>query len=288
MPSQHNIPIVLLAGVTYFPGLLALLMSLEINSGLSSDQEIIILQGELFTNEEKEIIRGFEFKFTFLDVRELGSVNDSKLSFFDITGIQPFPISYCWFRKTFDKFFLFKMEGWKKIIFIDADMLCMDNITEMLDFKPLAVTPEFGEKPPEPVEDFGGNFSFCTGFMVLEPNEDDYRGMIKLLAERGPEIFKKYPTGDQAIINHYFYKHYPDKINMLEQKWGITNRMGISAPELMGERPKLLHYLGNKPWNIPKKPEHRLEKLWWHYFILAGKKLGGQVFAEQVAKPIPS
>jgi len=160
----------------------------------------------------------------------------------------------------------------------------MDDVREMIEFKPLAVTPEFGVKPPEPIEEFGGKLGFCTGFMVLEPNKDDYCGMIELLAEKGPEIFNKFPTGDQAIINHYFYKHHPDKVNMLEQKWGITNRMILSAPDLIQKRPKFLHYLGIKPWHGICKGEHKLEKLWRHYFLMAGAKIEGPAFKDKLKK----
>jgi lipopolysaccharide biosynthesis glycosyltransferase len=284
MPSQHKVPIVLVTDIAYIPGLLAFLMSLEVNSGLPADQEIIVLEVEQLNNQEREIIKRFNYKISCLDVRELGNAKDFKLSFFDLADIAPFPFTYFWFRRTFVKFFLFRMTDYEKIIFMDVDMLCMDDITEVVDFRPLAAAPEFGRDDPLPVKELGRNLSFCTGFMVLEPQEDDYQGILGTLRSKGPELLKKFPTGDQAIINHYFYKHKPTAVNLVDQKWGITNRMTTSAPKLMEERPKLLHYLGIKPWMGDGSHELKLDKLWWHYFVLAGRKIGGKAFEDKLER----
>lgn len=287
MQYQNKIPIVLITDLAYIPGLLALLMSFEINSGLSENQEIIVLEVEQFNDQEREIIKGFNYNISCLDIRELGNAKDFKLSFFDFANVAPFPFTYFWFRRTFIKFFLFRMTDYEKIIFMDVDMLCMDDITEMVNFRPLSVAPEFGKNAPKPIEELGGKLAFCTGFMVLEPNEDDYQGMMEVLANQGPKLLKKFPTGDQTIINYHFYKHKPTMVNLIDQKWGITNRMTVSAPELISERPKLMHYLGIKPWDKPnQKPadRHKLERLWWHYFVLAGRKIGGQTFEAHLKK----
>jgi len=273
-----------MADLQYFPGLIGLLYSFQKNSGLNEDQEIIIIYEQPYNQKEEEILRGFGYNVSFKDLRDLGDTSEFNLDFYDLANIGPFPWIYTWFRNTLKKLFLFRLTGFKKLIYLDVDMLVMDDITEMFEFEPLSAPREFGKEIPRPKEEFNGNYSICTGFMVLEPKEEYYQGLLKVVNENAMDAFLQSPTGDQAIVNWYFYKNHPEKIHMLSDEWGINTRMKETAPEMLEKRPKIIHYLGQKPWFKTEKTDSKLDNLWWSYFIETGFAIKGIDFENKVRR----
>lgn len=135
----------------------------------------------------------------------------------------------------YSKFRLWQLTMYKKIIFIDADLLVLRNIDFLFELPEISATGNDGTL-------------FNSGVMVIEPSNCTYQ----LLMDRINEIVS-YNGGDQGYLNEVFtwWHRIPRRMNFLKHFWSNdtdefnekTRLFGADPPELY-----VLHYLGLKPW----------------------------------------
>ncbi|KAI3700229.1 hypothetical protein L2E82_44850 [Cichorium intybus] len=136
----------------------------------------------------------------------------------------------------YSKFRLWQLTDYKKIIFIDADLLILRNIDFLFGMPEITATGNNGTL-------------FNSGVMVIEPSNCTF----KLLMDHINEI-TSYNGGDQGYLNEMFtwWHRIPKSINFLKNFWigddeetkeKKTRLFGADPPELY-----VLHYLGLKPW----------------------------------------
>jgi lipopolysaccharide biosynthesis glycosyltransferase len=249
------IPILTMANLGFVPGVVALLQSLEDNGNLPNNQKIIIVELEPFTEDIRDRLRDFPFGIDFRDIKEFGQVDD----------VAPFKWFPCtikehmseWLNCIIQKLFMFKLTEYPKLLWIDCDIICLNDITEMYDMPPLSATKDAGIEIDRRVPEFGDNFMFNTGVMAFEPSLDLFNGIIEYSKEHFPSFAHVRPSGDQTMINAYYWAKQPEAVNIIEQKWNITWKIIARHPQyfyqLMDNDPKFLHFVGEKPWNVTPK-----------------------------------
>ena len=151
-------------------------------------------------------------------------------------------------NQTFFKLNIMRLTQFDKIIFVDADMLLLQNIDHLFSYPSLSATTGGKAAHPEYTE-------FNSGLLVVEPSEEIFEklmGCIELAVKR--KTARGLGYGDQDVFNEYysdwnqktechFSEIYNAEITYLDalmQSHGFKN-MGDVA---------VLHYFGKtKIWN---------------------------------------
>ncbi|KAI4316710.1 hypothetical protein L6164_024664 [Bauhinia variegata] len=136
----------------------------------------------------------------------------------------------------YSKFRLWQLTEYKKIIFIDSDIIVLRNLDILFHFPQMSAT--------------GNDQSiFNSGIMVIEPSNCTFN----ILMENREEIIS-YNGGDQGFLNEIFvwWHRFPRRVNFLKNFWSNTTLEASVKNGLFGsDPPKLyaIHYLGLKPWH---------------------------------------
>lgn len=155
---------------------------------------------------------------------------------------------------TLDKLQVFKLVNFEKVVFLDSDLLILQNIDELFEYKSFAGVCA-GKSYP-------GNESWDglnSGLMVVEPNLETFEGIFKLV----PAVFDEFndkalPLGDQDIIQRFIKDSWTSDLQLDEGynvfadylSYYITNlgySLGGDAKPI-----KVIHFIGKyKPWMRP-------------------------------------
>lgn len=155
----------------------------------------------------------------------------------------------CWNINPANRFSIFLLEGYKKIIFLDSDMICLSNIDELLDCNVL-----FGAVyHPHPdgygstnipshnelYKDFCHEKSFNAGLMVIDSTFLNKKVVNELIKISDQSCW----LGNQGPLNIFFNKH----VTLLPSNYFL------STPYITSNNfndIKFLHYGGSKkPWS---------------------------------------
>ena len=173
------------------------------------------------------------------------------------------PPEYQHWNNTFDKLLLWGLTEYDKIVFLDSDMMVMDNIDDLFE-KPRLTGVALGQQL------FNRN-QLNAGLIVIEPNEEICKQIISLI----PETVNKYITergfvGDEEVINNYI-PDWMDKPELhLHEGYNMVFRNMTAYHQLFnynyGENIKVIHFIGrhDKPW------KHHLWEVFYHivgYFL---------------------
>jgi glycogenin glucosyltransferase len=159
------------------------------------------------------------------------------------------------YNESFFKLFIFDMIEFSKLVFIDADMMVVNNIDHLFEFDHMT-SCDAGRLYP-------GNEDWVTlnsGLMVIVPDNKITYELLQLL--NGKNNF----VGDQDVINA-LYSDWPKNNKLhLSEKYNLNygwldyyvNTLGYS---LNGDEPiKVIHYTGRvKPW-MKKPPFFRVRR----------------------------
>eukprot|EP00249_Psilotum_nudum_P014092 c24662_g1_i1 orf=738-2681(+) len=135
----------------------------------------------------------------------------------------------------YSKFRLWQLTSYDKIIFIDADLLILQNIDFLFELPEISAT--------------GNNATlFNSGVMVIEPSNCTFQ----LLMDQIDKIVS-YNGGDQGFLNEVFtwWHRLPKHMNYLKHFWSNDTEELELKTQLFGADPAelyVLHYLGLKPW----------------------------------------
>lgn len=171
---------------------------------------------------------------------------------------------------TYSKLAIFGQEQYKKIVYLDADMLILRNIDELFQCKHMSATDDESilprKKDPR-------HLNLNSGLIVIEPSYVLYRDMIKKigiiknlkLLDNNTE--RPVNGSDQDFINAYYPEWPKQKELHLDRKYNIFNYhideynklFGFSIEN--GTRPiSVIHYASYlKPWNITEQEFNALK-----------------------------
>ncbi|KAJ4719485.1 Hexosyltransferase [Melia azedarach] len=167
----------------------------------------------------------------------------------------------------YSKLRVWQLIEYDKIIFIDSDLLVLENIDKFFYY------PELSAAANDKV-------LFNSGVMVIEPS----LCMFEHLMMKSFKV-SSYNGGDQGFVNEIFtwWHRLPSKINHLK----VFFRQGDEKHEV-GDDVYAIHYLGLKPWmcyrdydcNWDMVDRHRFasdsaHQKWWEVYDAMPKKLQG-------------
>ncbi|KAE8146427.1 putative capsule-associated protein CAP1 [Aspergillus avenaceus] len=154
---------------------------------------------------------------------------------------------------TFTKIELWKQTQYKRIVYIDCDVVAVRAPDELLTLE-----VDFAAAP-----DVGWPDCFNSGLMVLRPNMQDYYA-LKALAERGIS----FDGADQGLLNMHFRDWH--RLSFTYNCTPSANYQYIPAYKHFQSTISLVHFIGaQKPWNMPRQvspaesPYNQLLGRWW-------------------------
>ncbi|MFN3850390.1 MAG: glycosyltransferase family 8 protein [Spirosomataceae bacterium] len=174
------------------------------------------------------------------------------------------------FYTVFDKLNIYRLTEYEKIVYIDADILVVDNIDELFD-KPNGSAVNSGGLLP--------NFKHWThlnsGVLVVEPDQSIFEDMVAQIGKLPSE-----DGGDQGFLQSYFYNWPHQKHLHLDQGYNMFSGFLNHFNDLFGydfrqKKPeriiKAIHFWADfKPWVRGRDATQNLygleaeaNLLWW-------------------------
>ncbi|KAI0536700.1 nucleotide-diphospho-sugar transferase [Xylaria digitata] len=157
-------------------------------------------------------------------------------------------------HSAFTKINLWKQTQFRKIVYIDADVVAYRAPDELFN-----ITHPFSAAP-----DIGWPDLFNTGVMVLTPNMGDYYAMMAM-AERGISL----DGADQGLINTHFRNNY-NRISFAYNVTPSAHYQYIPAYRHFQSSINMIHFIGSdKPWfngrhaSIGSSPFDEMTGRWW-------------------------
>lgn len=176
---------------------------------------------------------------------------------------------------TFDKLFIFGITKYKKIVYLDSDMIVLKNIDELFDYDHMSAVIADKSYP--------GNQKWTklnSGLMVVEPNDflvDKLVAMIPIVSK------KKEYFGDQDVIQEYYPNWDSNPHLCLSESYNVFHgHCDYYLKNKIINEIKVIHFVGkSKPWLCGKrmiilKVLHMIIKARFkdvHLFVMALKKL---------------
>ena len=160
---------------------------------------------------------------------------------------------------TFDKVHLFGLHEFEKLVYVDSDMIVLDNMDELFDKPHMSAVPA-GLLVHKDWTRLNG------GLLVIEPEEKLADGIFAMLPQALAEVAAMGLTasGDQDLLNAY-YPHWRTTPELqLDQGYNMfqcyldvhIERHGFRLPHKFSKRSgeggqpiKIVHFIGaRKPW----------------------------------------
>ncbi|MCC8146258.1 MAG: hypothetical protein LIO93_07440 [Bacteroidales bacterium] len=147
---------------------------------------------------------------------------------------------------TFEKLSVFGLTDFDKIVFLDADMLILQNIDNLFELPHMSAVSA-GKM-------FPGNEHWVTlnsGLMVIEPS----LGLAERIMKTLDTWDRTLPVGDQDLI-HEYYKDWPqqEKLHLSEEYNCFYSYMHYYLANKILSQIKVVHFIGiKKPWMLSTK-----------------------------------
>ena len=252
----------------YLEGVLVLNENLK---KINSKYPLLCLINEKISERTRDILTFFGIKY-----KEIENIQYSGNSNFERYGNYGYNKDYL--KNTFDKLNIFSLVEYEKLVYLDSDLLILENIDNLFDCPHLSCP-----------KDLPFNITkYNSGVMVLEPNMNDFLALKESAVKADSEERK---ITDQDIINEYFL----DKIIPLDYGYnmvreisptyisyfdGVTKRlMERNAVGYFLENAlenKIIHYIGKiKPFMLTNGFDDDYSYLYQYYLniVRRGKNL---------------
>ena len=212
-----------------------------------------------------------------------------------------------WISKSYTKWRCLGLTQYKKVCFIDADMIMVENCDEIFERKPksvgLFVNPfAYGGKgkiPKHSMKNITPNDVRKTlprlsvvsaAFLVLTPDKKDLKEYIEYMKQNEPYGFPKVAMGQdeqsityfQSIVKNRDWGQLDYQYNGI--LWHLNNVYRIMRDKYV--HPKVIHYISDqKPHNIPRFEWPDLD-IWWQYAqdLVATGEVPGSIFGKDIEK----
>ncbi|MEB3341627.1 tetratricopeptide repeat protein [Okeania sp.] len=249
--------IIIAADYKFVKGIRALLYSLKTNSPSLLNHDVLLLTDEPYAFENNSFIKQNTSQIIEINTDNYSNIDTKKF------GWHPR------FVKSFYSFEAFKDWGYDVNIFLDADTLCLSNIDFLFQNKGYKIMAAL---------DIGINvfpriykcshYIINTGVMCIDKCLFQYYERLLEIASKGIS----YDGGDQGVINHLLYEQ-NIKVSYLHPKFNTLKRIYHHFPSIWAEiEPKIIHYVGDKPWNGSEGGYEKLEEIWRTYYNLSLNK----------------
>ncbi|KAI1812219.1 glycosyltransferase family 8 protein [Poronia punctata] len=225
---------------TYLPGALVLAHSLR-DAGTTKKLAALVTLDSLSTQAIAELQSVFDY---ILPVSRIRNAQPANLQLMNRTDL----------HSAFTKINLWKQTQFRKIVYIDADVVAYRAPDELFDI----------DHPFSAAPDIGWPDIFNTGVMVLTPNVGDYYAMMAM-AERGIS----FDGADQGLINIHFRNNY-NRISFTYNVTPSAHYQYVPAYRHFQSSINMVHFIGSdKPWSkgrnasIGNSPFDEMTGRWW-------------------------
>ncbi|KAG4031187.1 hypothetical protein MFRU_010g03120 [Monilinia fructicola] len=253
MASQgEDVYATLLLTDTYLPGALVLAHSLR-DAGTTKKIAVLVTTDSVTSESLAELERNFDYVIPVDRV-----VNQSPANL-DLMGRPDL-------HSTFTKITLWKQTQFRRIVYMDADMVALRAPDELF-----ALPDPFSAAP-----DIGWPDIFNTGLMVLNPNLGDYYA-LEAMARRGIS----FDGADQGLLN----MHFKNTFNRLSFTYNVTpsaHYQYLPAFHHFQSSISAAHFIGtDKPWKVGRQasigatPYHQMTGRWWAVYDKHYKQTSG-------------
>jgi glycogenin len=157
---------------------------------------------------------------------------------------------------TFTKIELWRQTQFKRIVYLDADMVALRAPNELL-----TLDTDFAAVP-----DIGWPDCFNSGMMVLNPNMADYYSLYAL-AQRGIS----FDGADQGLLNMHFRDW--QRLSFVYNCTPSGNYQYVPAYRHFQSSIAMVHFIGvDKPWTLGRDNKHNhgvygeLQGMWWSVY----------------------
>ena len=174
-------------------------------------------------------------------------------------------------KNCFTKFKIFDLTEYKKIIFLDSDILILKNIDHLFNCSHMTacIDGEYFNIWPEYLH-------FNAGCLVIEPSHKLYLNLLEYIDKIDHKKYGRQEViADQEILNFYF-KDWPNK-----QQLHLNKYYNIFAPYIQEEQVEdieknayFIHFIGRKPWKYFIKSTN---ETYSEYFYTKARELIGSV-----------
>ncbi|KAL3428112.1 glycosyl transferase family 8 [Phlyctema vagabunda] len=230
----------LLLNDSYLPGALVLAHSLR-DAGTTKKLAVLITADSISTECIAELDKLYDFV---IPVERI--VNETPANLF-LMGRGDL-------HSTFTKINLWKLVQFRKVVYLDADMVALRAPDELFNLpQPFSAAP-----------DIGWPDLFNSGLMVLNPNMGDYYALLAM-AQRGIS----FDGADQGLLNMHFKNSY----NRLSFTYNVTpsaHYQYLPAYRHFQSGISMAHFIGqNKPWTAGREaskgatPYDEMAGRWW-------------------------
>lgn len=231
----------------FFPGVLSLSQSLIDNSGFPrTELKITVLALNDISTTNATHFHSIDARTDIVDKESIGEISfDTEL----LEKEHKIPL--------LNKMLVFGLDSTDPICYLDADQLCIGDITDIVEFPHLSVCLDYGRSPPVSIDN---RPMFNSGFLVFQPSKDLFVDLQKFSTNYDKPI-ETY--SDQRVLNEFFYSERPDEINIIKSNWNtiISTKWAQRKIWKSAHRSgvKFLHFTAIKPWMVGtiKKWGHR-------------------------------
>ncbi|BFZ55794.1 glycogenin glucosyltransferase [Savitreella phatthalungensis] len=154
-------------------------------------------------------------------------------------------------RESFTKINLWRQTQYSKVVFLDADVLVLQNIDHLFD-----IPADFAAAP-----DVGWPDIFNSGVFLARPDSGTY-GALKRLADSGVS----FDGGDQGLLNQFYSAGLWHRLSFTYNVTPSANYQYLPAFKHFESQIKVVHFIGaEKPWrrNTAEGVYGALLARWW-------------------------
>ncbi|WP_241573287.1 glycosyltransferase family 8 protein [Rosenbergiella nectarea] len=197
------------------------------------------------------------------------------------------------FGEVWSKLRVWGLTDYRRIVFLDADMLAVKNMDELFDlplpeghiaachacrcnpnqiasypagWQPNACHYTWQEKHQQPPEAL--DLYLNGGFLVLRPNAEMAQHLVEKV--EGIDDLSRYPFSEQDLLNEV----YENRWKPLSYGYNALKTLPFQHKDLWKfDEVKNIHYILKKPWQKPRHPnadeqdrDTPLDALWWQVY----------------------
>jgi len=238
----------------YVPGFLALVRSMQRNSGIPF-RFVVLLYDDL-SRENYDRIERLDVPVEFFHKDVLGPFR------FDRSLSQTPRL-----RPNFDKILIWKLPFDETMCYVDSDMLCLSSLSGIDQLQPLSVAVKQSVflHPTAADSARSRTYPWNSGFMVFRPDRSLFDDIQRFAESYRDPI----PFGDQVILVDYFAARHPEMLRYVNVNWNMSTWVSVRIPQLFRtDRIRFLHFAQDaKPWKDDPSADwmRPLWKLWERY-----------------------
>jgi lipopolysaccharide biosynthesis glycosyltransferase len=248
--------LVTMADDSYAPGLAVLVHSLVNNSRLARPQMTVIMRKPI-NHEYRRALGDLGCELEFVDLGDVGAV-------------RPRPGMRRVRQATLQKVLVFNLPWSETSVFLDSDMVCLRDVTDIEALPAFAAAPHRGwdlARLPD------GRPVFNSGLFTFVPDAD----LSAEIADFYATSSEPFELGDQMVLNRFFAEVRPGAMTLLEEDWNTLTWAVVKHRNMSLDGVRFLHFVGYNPWQNMWFAYDEcgseivdLYDLWWDQFVKTG------------------